>query len=874
MVARVALWVRLLFLLFSRVKVDRRWVEQIREESERGVLVHICEVESALDLALLSYLFLRNGIPLARGTNTRVHLFLTPIYYLLALPVLLLVRAVRRQDPVEHFCMEVASGRPGLLFLKRARFAMVPGGNIAADYLKALVQVQRAMERPIVLIPQVIFWTKGSEKYRKSVLDLLLGDPNAAGVRKLITFLARPSRAHVTCGASVSLKEVLMQVGDGDDDAIVRKATWLLHRSIDREERVTRGPMLKSSRQIRSEMMSSPDFVSTVEEIGREEGMNPKKAKERASRIILEIAADFRDSYIEALSFLLTPVFKRVFSSFVVDREAISLIKEVSRDSPVVLVPCHRSYMDYLVISYLLYLLGVNPPHIAIGANLSFFPLGHLFRHSGAFFVRRKISGERMYSYVLAQYIRKLLKEGYPLELFIEGGRSRTGRTFFPRFGLLNYVVDAVTSQAVRDVTVIPIALSYERIIEGERYAQEVSGKEKRKEDIASLVKSAKVLDSRYGRLYLTAGRAVRVADYLEKTAGKPVEELNEEERRYLVQRLGYLILSRINRATVVNPSGLVATALLTHHRRGISKKRFQEVTGFLLEFASSRGYSISLTLERALKASIAEIARSRERSKQTGDPRLVTLAIGKAIAPVLDETLDALKAQGNLEIEIFGDAAVFSIKPSARILLDYYRNNILHVYQREALVACSIYTRRFQPDEIKVEEVADDVKFFSKLFKKEFIFRVGDFTLGIRAGLASLEKLNIIVRTNSTLRVVPENLDRLILFRNLVLPIIESYLICARYAPIVRWKGALRQKELARAILTEATKEFRQGELTCQESLSTVNIVNALERFTSMGILKKVESGIDAGKIRFARGSSLDDLARLEKRLAAFARN
>jgi len=861
-----------LFRLFSKVAVEPKWLDRVKEQAEDGTVVHVSEVEGLLDFALLNYLFLKHRIPVVKATNVRLNILLKPLLFLLFYPVVFLLRLFRKTDRVGAFCREIAAGGAGLLFLKRARFVMLPGGNIGLEYLEGLVRQQRAQAKPIILIPQVIFWHKGPEKYKRSLLDLLLGDPNAPGPRRLMTFILRPSRVHVTCGEPVNVKEVMADATNPGDNAIARKLNWHLHRSFDRTEKVTRGPMLKNAAQIRNEMMFNPDFVGGVEEIGGRMGLKPKSARRRAVRNIMEIAADFGALYIEALSIFLTPVFRRVFSSFVVDRDAIHTIREASKDSAVVLVPCHRSHIDYLVISYLMYLHGLIPPHIAAGANLSFFPLGHIFRHCGAFFIRRKIGGDQIYSYVLAQYIRKLLKEGHSVEFFIEGGRSRTGKTLPPKFGLLSFVAEAVVGEAVRAVTIIPISLSYERIMEAEGYALELTGKgDKRREDLAGLVRSAEVLDSRYGRLYLTAGRPIKVADFFEKTMGKPCRELDDEEKRYLVKRLGYLILGRINRATVINPSGLVATVLLSHHRRGISKPKFLETAGFLLYFGVKRGYPISVTLDRALKAAIHFVARSRERADKENEPRLPNAAIGEAVAPILDEAVEMFGSQGHVASEEYDDGQVLSVHPTARIFLNYYRNNIIHVYQREALVALSIFARKNRGD-INISHVEKDVQFFSRLFKREFIFRIGDFEQGIQAGIAALEK-HCVVRNdgNGCIVPVPENLDRLRLFRNMVLPIVESYLICARYASIVRWKGAMRPKDLARAILARASKDYGEGEVTCQEALSTVNILNALDRYISMDLLKTVESGIDAGKIRFSKGSALEDLAEIDRKLALF---
>lgn len=867
-----ALWVRFLFPLFSQLKVDEKWIDSVREQAQDGTVVYVVEAQGLLDYALITWLCVKNNLPVPKTANTRAILWLRPLLFLPFYALFGLLRRVfGRSDPVDIFCRQVATGNSAVLFLKRKRFVMMPGGNIGLDYLKALARNRSKGDRNIVLMPQVVLWAPNPEKYRRSLIDVFLGDPNAPGPRKMLSLLTNPARGLVTAGKPVSMDAELRKNPDDDEDKLARNITWLLHQAIDSEERIVRGPMLKTAAQIRNEMMSDPDFLVQLEAIGSETGMRPRKARKKAADMIIEIAADFKISYIELMSLMLTPVFKRVFSGFVVDRDSVDLIREVSRKNPVLFVPCHRSHIDYLVISYLFYLLGVIPPHIAAGANLSFFPMGHLFRHSGAFFIRRKIAGDKLYGLVLSQYIRKILKEGYSIEFFIEGGRSRTGKTLPPKFGILKYVADAVCSEAVREVTIVPIALSYERIMEVDSYTRELAGKDKSKEDIGGLVKSAQVLDSRYGRLYLTAGRPILVSEFMQKQAGKPINELTAEDRRYLVKKLGYLTLARINRATVVNPTGLVACTLLSHHRRGISKTRFLETAGFLLDFAIKRGYPVSMTLERALKSGVHELAKAKERSEKENNRRLEYLARGKAIGAILEETLELFISQGYVTVEEFDDETVLSVLPGVRIYLNYYRNNVIHVYQREALVALSLYSRRHHKT-ILFDEVEEDTQFLSKLFQKEFIFRIGDLEKGIMAALTALERDRIVTRDeagNPTL--CPDNFDLLQTFRNMVLPIAESYLLCARYASMVRWKGAQRPRDLARTILKKARKDYKEGDITCQEALSTVNLQNAIDRLVSMEVLKSVDSGIDAGKIRFAVGSSLEKLQETERKVARF---
>ena len=86
---------------------------------------------------------------------------------------------------------------------------------------------------------------------------------------------------------------------------------------------------------------------------------------------------------------------------------------------------------------------GLQPPHVAAGDNLNFWPVGRLLRAGGAFFIRRSFKGDRIYSATMGAYVKRLLQDGFSQEFFIEGGRSRTGKLLAPKFGMLTLEVDA-----------------------------------------------------------------------------------------------------------------------------------------------------------------------------------------------------------------------------------------------------------------------------------------------------------------------------------------------------------------------------------------------------------------------------------------------
>ena len=199
-------------------------------------------------------------------------------------------------------------------------------------------------------------------------------------------------------------------------------------------------------------------------------------------------------------------------------------MRKAAKKAPLVIVPTHRSHVDYLVISYVFYNRGLIPPHIAAGINLSFFPLGYIFRRCGAFFIRRTFKDNPVYGMTFRHYLRKILKEGHWVEFFPEGGRSRTGKVLPPKLGMLRELLDAVADGVREDVYFCPVSISYEKVVEENAYRKELSGGAKKSESVGGVLKATKVLVTKHGRLSLRFAEPISTRDFLNKQEPRRLE--------------------------------------------------------------------------------------------------------------------------------------------------------------------------------------------------------------------------------------------------------------------------------------------------------------------------------------------------------------
>ncbi|WP_147674866.1 glycerol-3-phosphate 1-O-acyltransferase PlsB, partial [Vulcaniibacterium tengchongense] len=425
------------------------------------------------------------------------------------------------------------------------------------------------------------------------------------------------------------------------------------------------GPDLSTRRLLVDRVLAAPAVKEAIADQAKRDGTRLIEAWKKAHAYAYEIAADYSHPVVRSASFLLTPVWNRIYRGVLVHH--LDRFKQDAPGHEVVYVPCHRSHMDYLLLSYLLYTRGIVPPHIAAGANLNLPVVGTLLRRGGAFFLRRSIRGSALYSAVFSEYVAQLIAGGYSIEYFIEGGRSRTGRLLPPKGGMLAMTVRGYLRQPTRPVLFQPVYIGYEKLMEGNSYLDELSGKPKQKESIWQLLTGIpRVLRSNYGQVVVNFGEPIRLNDILAEHApdwdGRPVGE--DEKPKWLsdtVDALAQRIQINVNRAADVNPINLLALALLSTPKHAMGE------ADLLAQIALS-------------KSVLAELPYSDRVTVTPHTPQEI-VAHGEEIG-VLTRTSHPL-----------GD--VLSVSGDTAVLLSYFRNNVLHLFTAAAWTACCFQNNR-----------------------------------------------------------------------------------------------------------------------------------------------------------------------------------
>ncbi|MCP4321195.1 MAG: glycerol-3-phosphate 1-O-acyltransferase, partial [Alteromonadales bacterium] len=334
----------------------------------------------------------------------------------------------------------------------------------------------------------------------------------------------------------------------------------------------------------------------------------------------------------------------------------------------IIYMPCHRSHMDYLLLSYLLFEQGLVPPHVAAGVNLNFFPAGPVFRRSGAFFLRRTFKDCPLYAEVFNAYFAMLFKQGYPIEFFTEGGRSRSGLLLQPKTGLLSTSLKTYLNQPERNVVIVPIYIGYDHIMEVNTYVKEQAGQKKERESIWQVLGIVKKLGN-FGRAFVNFGEPINLKQHFDRNLPNwRNEPVPDPQFKQQVANVAQKVMVNINAATAVNALPLCATVLLANKQQSVDKHVF-------LKQLSKHQQWLSLNEEASLV--------TYEKTVGNG---------------LLQQALDQKKFQLTDEI--------VNCSQEQQAALNYYRNNIVHLFILPSLICHTIDTLQADNSAVDLDNI------------------------------------------------------------------------------------------------------------------------------------------------------------------------
>lgn len=797
--------------LLGRIDLDESSAERVRTAAVQGPVVYVLLSHSNLDHLTLNTVLNRRRLPLSVWAP-RVLTF--PWQPVVAAWSELFIRVQHLlsdgfPDAVTSGWMSraVASGAPVTLFLEvpptlRQRLR----GQTSADTLQALLDAQAQCARPIQVLPTLVVWDRAPDRDNAAIQQFFSGRAEQTSwFGTLRNALTRSRGAFVQVGEPIDLAAFVERIDEPARRA--RTLRRLLRTYLRRETRVVRGPTLLAPEVMRSLVLDNPPMRELAKDEAHATGRSLDQIQRQMNRDYDLIAARFRWGLIRALDLLLRPLWTRVYSGVDVRDEDLERIRAAMRDGTAILMPSHKSHFDYVLLSWVLYEHKLIVPHVVAGANLAIWPVSILLRGAGGFFIKRSFAGERIFPAVFARYLRELIVQGYPVEFFLEGGRSRTGKLLPPRVGVLGMVLEAAELCPVgREVTLLPIQLSYEQVAEEAAYAAELSGAEKKPETMGQLVRARSVLSRRFGRVYLRVGEPVGCSALVGASTEQPAwSERPRLDQKEQLHRLGERIIHRIGQATLALPTSLTALALLAHHRRAIRHPELVARIERFDAFLERKGVERAASLEHPIQA------RS--------------------------QALRRFESAGLLTPHHDADGRVWGINIDTRITLEAHKNQLLHAFVAAGYVAIAA---RPIAEPIQRDALLPGIVAIAWVLRREFILDPdAPVSALLDEGLADLVAHGALAQgpDGYTIADIARIGEIYALFRNFL----ESAWLVLSAAPA---KPTQDRKAFAASLQRDGAAWLADGRLSRSEALSSVSLDNAIGAFVEDGTLTLNDAG------------------------------
>ena len=619
-------------------------------------------------------------------------------------------------------------------------------------------------EIDVQLVPVSIFWGRSPEK-ETSVFKALFAErwKPKGRLRKLLTVFLHGRAVLVQIGAPLPVRASLGE--ETDKATAARKLARLLRVHFKGVRTATIGPDLSHRNSLIGQLLDAPAVSRQIAREARTRKVDALEIRNEARKYALEIAADYSPGFVRFAEKILSWIWHRLYDGIAVHN--IDSLLALSRTHTIIYAPCHRSHIDYLLLSYVVYQHGLVPPHIAAGLNLNLPILGGVLRRGGAFFLRRSFKGNKLYAAVFHEYLRANLEKGVSIEYFIEGGRSRTGRLLRPKPGMLAMTLRSFAGNADRPLAFVPVYIGYDKLVEGQSYIGELSGQAKRKENWLDFLRSIKILRSEFGTVQLAFGEPVEAAELLDQQApGWRDAQSSDDKPVWLgnaVEVLGDEIMVRINQTAILNSVNLLALALLAVPRQAMAEPDL-----------------------------IHQIEMTQTLIKAIRDAKIDAGPImpGRDVVTEGEELGMLVRRSHEL-----GD--VLALAADQAVLSTYFRNNILHLVAIPSLIACAF----LHNESLAKDRLMDLCRMAYPFIRSELFLPEGEdgFELQLARCLQSMQDLGLISEHEGIVRrahATSREAGQLSVLAQATLQILERYYLVIALLRN-RGSGTLTQKDL-----------------------------------------------------------------------------
>lgn len=595
----------------------------------------------------------------------------------------------------------------------------------------------------------------------------------------------------------------------------------------------------RTPQQIKDHVLKSDRVQYAVEQVCQETQLPRAEVMIQASSVVDEMAHNLRGGAIRGLAFFLMKVLKQLYQRIYVNEEGIEKVRSLIHEYPILLMPTHRSYMDFLLMSYVFYHYDLPLPVIAAAMDfmgMKFF--GWLLRNCGAFYIRRSFGDDQLYWAVFTEYVQTQICNGdSPIEFYVEGTRSRTSKTYTPKFGMLSAALEPYFKSQIPDIMVIPVSVSYDRVLEESLYAYELLGVPKPKESTSGLLKARKILEEDFGNVHIYFGEPVSIRKFSDgrvdrskhSLAPRYIVSLTQEEQD-LIRMLGHHVVMVHQHNMVISPWAMVA-AVLMQSQQGVTVRELVREVDWVKRLASNLGayidWPVNESAETIIRASLAL------------HPNIV--------AVTQDDVVQLLQVEPPM---VQGAAAKQQVQhytvmqnAAQHIMLSLYRNNIIHVFVRPAMVALSVNSCR--QDYLSLDDLYQKYAFLERLLCRDFVFVPGNTKKDFDHTFATLAHIGAVVVEAGAVSIQKSTNKTTAFLSQMFEPFLVGYWLMCQFLLSSRMQVSAKplartQKSLTREMQALCARLLQEETIHHHEVLSLDMANNCLHALYHLGGVSK----------------------------------
>ena len=404
---------------------------------------------------------------------------------------------------------------------------------------------------------------------------------------------------------------------------------------------------------VRAQLLDDPRIAQAVREHADSLGVSEREAWAKVERYIQEIVPFFNIIAYYSIGYRAAHWVLNLFYKVSVEYEDRARLSRLPKDAVLVYVMNHRSNADYVLVSYAL--AGQVAISYAVGEWARAFPLEHIFKAFGSYFVRRKYR-EPLYHAVLERYVQLIARHGVTQGIFLEGGLTRDGKLRQSKIGLLDYVLGIGRDPAYQGrIFMVPVAVNYDRVLEDRTLLRELAAGEgrgrpsrfKQMREVVHYVgwNLARLVTrrwKRYGRAAVVVGAPIPLASWYAEN--RDLFDISKVERLGRVQALSDGVMARIGQLIPVTPVPLACAAIQSLDGDFLPRRRLVERLG-------------------EMRDALVELNGRVVRADRD-----------------VEETFERAWRMLNMRRILVQDGEGFAVLPSNRELVSYYANSIAHL--------------------------------------------------------------------------------------------------------------------------------------------------------------------------------------------------